>query len=75
MSLNLNADTMLTMIDCKNFFSNLKTMEQLKDRGESAGPEDERNVADLLIDQVEFANVIVLNKVNIISTLHSLIQK
>lgn len=55
---------MLTMIDCKSFFANLKTLEQLKDRGESAGPDDERNVADLLMDQVEFANVIVLNKVN-----------
>eukprot|EP01127_Copromyxa_protea_P019872 TRINITY_DN653_c0_g1_i1.p1 TRINITY_DN653_c0_g1~~TRINITY_DN653_c0_g1_i1.p1 ORF type:complete len:443 (+),score=132.71 TRINITY_DN653_c0_g1_i1:1319-2647(+) len=60
-------DTMLTMIDCRNFFANLKSMEQLKDRGEAAGSEDERNIADLLVDQVEFANVIILNKIDLVN--------
>ena len=55
-------DTMVTVVDCAHFFDNLDSVESLKDRGESMGEEDERTIVDLLIDQVEFANIILLNK-------------
>ena len=57
-------DTMVTVIDSANFFDNLASLESLKDRGESLGEDDERTIVDLLVDQVEFANIILLNKSN-----------
>lgn len=54
---------MLTVIDSHNFWRDIKSIEKLRERGESAGPQDERSIVDLLIDQIEFANVILLNKV------------
>ncbi|MBG90492.1 MAG: hypothetical protein CL521_01590 [Actinobacteria bacterium] len=55
-------DTMVTVVDAIHFFDNLGSVESLKDRGESLGEDDERTIVDLLVDQVEFANVILLNK-------------
>ena len=55
-------DTMVTVVDCAHFFDNLDSMESLKDRGESLGEDDERTIVDLLVDQIEFANIILLNK-------------
>jgi len=55
-------DTMVTVVDAVHFFDNLQSMEQLKDRGESLGEEDERCIVDLLVDQIEFADIILLNK-------------
>lgn len=60
-------DTMVTVVDAVNFFDNLSSLEYLKDRGESLGEDDERSIVDLLVDQIEFANVIILNKVEGIS--------
>ena len=48
---------MVTVVDCAHFFDNLDSMESLKDRGESLGEEDERTIVDLLVDQIEFANI------------------
>ena len=57
-------DTMVTVVDSVHFFDNLDSLESLKDRGESLGEEDERCIVDLLVDQIEFANIILLNKAN-----------
>jgi G3E family GTPase len=60
-------DTMVTVVDAKNFLKDYKSSKSLKSRKLEAGEEDERTITDLLIDQVEFADVILLNKVDLIS--------
>lgn len=60
-------DTMVTVVDAKNFLKDYKASKSLKSRKLEAGVEDERTITDLLIDQVEFADVILLNKVDLIS--------
>ena len=57
-------DTMVTVVDAKNFLTEYYQADELKDRG-NLGEEDERTVTDLLIDQIEFANVIVLSKTDL----------
>ena len=56
-------DTMVTVADAVNFLKNWNSRETLKERGESLGVADERDIVNLLTDQIEFANVIILNKV------------
>jgi G3E family GTPase len=60
-------DTMVTVIDASTFLSELVRGEQLADRDLAAGDGDIRSIADLLVDQVEFADVIVLNKTDLVS--------
>lgn len=60
-------DTMLTVVDMASFLREYNAADALKERGESLGEEDERTVTDLLIEQVEFADVIVLNKRDLVS--------
>jgi G3E family GTPase len=55
-------DTMVTVVDAVNFLKNWNSRETLKERGESLGTADERDIVNLLTDQIEFANVIILNK-------------
>jgi G3E family GTPase len=55
-------DTLVTVVDCENFLSDYETYEDLVDRNLGISEDDHRNVVDLLIDQIEFATVIVLNK-------------
>jgi G3E family GTPase len=55
-------DTTVTVVDAANFLGAFAGADTLRGRGLAAGPEDERGVADLLLDQVEFADVIVVNK-------------
>jgi len=57
-------DTMVTVVDCANLLKDYGSSDFLKDRGETLGPEDERALVDLLVEQIEFADVIVLNKVS-----------
>lgn len=65
-------DTMVTVVDAANFLREYDRADYLKERGEALGDEDERTVTDLLCDQVEFADVILLNKVDLVeeSELH-----
>lgn len=57
-------DTMVTVIDAANLLRGYSSNEFLKDRGESLGEADRRTVVDLLVNQIEFADVIVLNKID-----------
>lgn len=58
-------DTLVTVVDAVNFLTEYRAATLLADRGESLGPEDERSVAHLLVEQVEFADVLLLNKVDL----------
>ncbi len=59
-------DTMVTVVDAYNFLQDYRSVDSLTSRGESLGEQDERNVVDLLIDQIEFCDVIILNKIDLI---------
>jgi len=59
-------DTMVTVVDGANLIRNYSSTDFLKDTKENLGPQDERTLVDLLVDQIEFANVIVLNKIDLI---------
>ena len=58
-------DTMVTVVDAVNFLKDYDEAKYLQDTGESLGEEDERSVADLLVDQVEFADVILISKTDL----------
>jgi len=58
-------DTMVTVVDAANLLRDYSSEEFLKDRGETAGEEDERSLVGLLVEQIEFADVVVLNKTDI----------
>ena len=60
-------DTMVTVVDAANFLKDYKEADALQERGESLGEDDHRTVTDLLIDQIEFADVIVLNKLDLVT--------
>ncbi len=60
-------DTMVTVVDAVNFIKDYDEAKYLQDTGESLGEEDERSVADLLVDQVEFADVILISKTDLAS--------
>ena len=62
-----NLDTMVTVVDSVNFLKDYDEAKYLQDTGESLGEEDERSVADLLVDQVEFADIILLSKTDLAS--------
>ncbi len=61
-----NLDTMVTVVDAVNFLKDYDEAQSLQEAGESLGEEDERSVADLLIDQVEFADVILISKIDLV---------
>ncbi|MEO1248648.1 MAG: zinc metallochaperone GTPase ZigA [Pseudomonadota bacterium] len=56
-------DTMVTVVDAVNLLGDYSSHDFLSDRGETLGEEDERTLVHLLTDQIEFADVVVLNKV------------
>jgi G3E family GTPase len=61
-------DTMVTVVDAVNFLKDYDKATYLQDTAESLGEEDERSVADLLVDQVEFADVILISKTDLVDT-------
>ncbi|MEO0368787.1 MAG: zinc metallochaperone GTPase ZigA [Pseudomonadota bacterium] len=60
-------DTMVTVVDAVNFLTDYDQAKFLHEKGESLGEDDERSVADLLVDQVEFADVILVSKTDLAS--------
>jgi G3E family GTPase len=60
-------DTMVTVVDAVNFQQDYSSSESLDDRDQAVGEEDERTIVDLLHDQVEFADVILVNKTDLVS--------
>jgi len=58
-------DTMVTVVDSINFLRDYDEAKFLSDTPESLGEDDERSVADLLVDQVEFADVILISKTDL----------
>lgn len=60
-------DTLVTVVDAYNFLRDYSSRDSLQARGESLGDDDHRTVVDLLIEQVEFCDVIVLNKIDLVS--------
>ena len=57
-------DTMVTVVDAVNLLRDYSSQDFLHDRGESLGEDDERTLVHLLTDQIEFADVVILNKVS-----------
>lgn len=55
-------DTMVTVVDAMNLLKDYSSADFLRDRGEVAGEGDDRALVDLLVEQIEFADVVVLNK-------------
>lgn len=60
-------DTMVTVVDGHNLLRDFSSRDLLAHRGQVAAEEDKRSLASLLTEQIEFANVIVLNKLDLVS--------
>ena len=60
-------DTMVTVVDAARFLDDFQSIDDLKDRQAAMGADDERTVSDLLLDQIEFASVIVINKCDLVT--------
>jgi G3E family GTPase len=67
LSLVAELDTMVTVVDAGNFMKDFGSWDDLADRRLGLNAEDKRNIVDLLVDQVEFANVILVNKIDLVS--------
>lgn len=60
-------DTLVTVVDAFNFIRDYNSITLLQDRGLANDAQDERTIVNLLTEQIEFANVIVLNKCDLVS--------
>ncbi|MDE9817739.1 GTP-binding protein [Staphylococcus pseudintermedius] len=60
-------DTMVTVVDANRFIKDYQSGDMLLDRDQAVGEDDERTTADLLIDQIEFCDVLILNKIDLVS--------
>jgi len=60
-------DTMVTVVDAHRFTDDFNSTDLLEDRDQDTGPDDDRTLVNLLVDQIEFANVILVNKTDLVS--------
>jgi G3E family GTPase len=68
-------DTMVTVVDALNLLADYSSQDFLADRGESLGEDDSRSLVGLLVEQIEFADVVVINKASAVSPEHLAIVK
>ncbi|SHL48959.1 zinc metallochaperone GTPase ZigA [Phytopseudomonas punonensis] len=61
-------DTLVTVVDGVNFLPDFQAAQSLASRGETLGEDDERSITDLLIEQIEFADVLLISKIDLISS-------
>ncbi|MDX1266612.1 MAG: zinc metallochaperone GTPase ZigA [Oceanisphaera sp.] len=61
-------DTMVTVVDAVNFLADFNDARDLQDTGESLGADDQRSVTELLIEQVEFCDVLLISKTDLVSS-------
>jgi G3E family GTPase len=61
-------DTLVTVVDCYNFIKDFSSVETLQQRKVSDMENDNRTIVNLLTDQIEFANVVILNKTDLVTT-------
>ena len=61
-------DSMITVVDAFRFWSDYESGESLIERKQTDDEHDVRDVSDLLIDQIEFANIILISKIDLVST-------
>jgi G3E family GTPase len=59
-------DTLVTLVDARNFLDDYCSRDELRERGIGLDENDSRDLVQLLVDQVEFANVIVINKIDLV---------
>lgn len=59
-------DTLVTVVDAGSFLTDFATLDRVEDRNPEAPAEDRRNIVDLLVDQIEFADVLVVNKTDLV---------
>src|SRR5699024_4794329 len=57
---------LVTVVDGVNFLEQYRRADSLEEAGQSLGEDDERNLADLLVDQVEFCDVLLISKVDLL---------
>ncbi|MFN3190006.1 MAG: zinc metallochaperone GTPase ZigA [Aureliella sp.] len=60
-------DTMVTVVDAANFMKDFGSWDDLADRRLGLDEDDTRNIVDLLVDQTEFANVVIINKTDLVT--------
>ena len=60
-------DTLVTVVDASTFLADFASLDRVEDRDPDAPAEDRRNIVDLLVDQIEFADVLVVNKTDLVA--------
>jgi G3E family GTPase len=68
-------DTMVTVVDALNLLNDFSSADFLADRGETAGEGDDRRLVNLLVEQIEFADVVIVNKASAVSAEHLTLVK
>ncbi|MDP2125889.1 MAG: zinc metallochaperone GTPase ZigA [Pseudohongiella sp.] len=59
-------DTLVTVVDAANFLNDYEDAFSLQETGESLGDDDDRSVSDLLVDQIEFCNIVLISKTDLV---------